>query len=74
MACRTAEFGDGGIAVLCARAAKVPVCVTPGCQRRGEFLHGTCDRACCAAHRTSVGDGRDYCGPHMRLLEREYGK
>lgn len=76
MICKTVATGGGGAVIMCTRRGSIPDCDTPGCTRAGQYLcdhpvvrdgvQGTCDRRICDGHRTKMGAGRDYCGPHAR--------
>lgn len=76
MACRTLIAGDGIFAISCGGRQTAKRCSTPNCtgtqvalcdypvHRAGK--DGTCDKSMCATHRTTVGEDRDYCPPHVR--------
>lgn len=75
MVCRVIASGLGMMAIACGPRARVPKCGVPGCGKDATIecdypipaKAKTCSAKLCAGHATRVGEGKDFCGPHVRL-------
>lgn len=71
--CKTIQFPDGGVAIICGARSVAPVKYC-ACGRAADFLcdwkvpaneSGTCDRPICAAHAKQVGPRKHLCPEHQ---------
>lgn len=81
MPCERIEFPDGkGVAIICSRSGPRKRCSVPGCDAWATKLcdyptpgpktpKRTCSKALCERCTKHVGEDRDLCPPHAKLVE-----
>jgi hypothetical protein len=81
MPCERVEFPDGkGVAIICSRSGPRKRCSVPGCEAWASKLcdyptpgpktpNRTCSKALCERCTAHVGEDRDLCPPHAKLVE-----
>lgn len=81
MPCERVEFPDGkGVAFICSRSGPRKRCSVPGCDAWSTKLcdyptpgpktpNRTCSKALCERCTKHVGEDRDLCPPHAKLVE-----
>lgn len=78
MPCEAVEFEDGRRAILCSRSRrgrrKCHCCGAPAtkeCDFARAARAKTCDKPLCESCAVPVGENRDYCPEHPRLVSAE---
>lgn len=80
MACRPFVGPNGAVGFMCGPQGPRKACSAPGCTDRATKAcdfpvnrpgkkSRTCDADLCDRHATSMGDGLDWCPPHVRYAK-----